>query len=142
MEWSCGSHGKHVSLHTGSVDALIAMLQGTFLVAAVVRILLQRMARADVVENSTASNCSTTSTTFLGLCRPPSPSQRPIGQRNLPPKQSFLHNNLSVEAMADYMFGGTDEENVELKKLNAEVVSVLDLSHRPHGMLTDHLLSG
>lgn len=25
--------------------------------------------------------------------------------------------------MADYSFGGTDEENAELKKLNAEVVS-------------------
>ncbi len=25
--------------------------------------------------------------------------------------------------MADFSFGGTDEENVELKKLNAEVVS-------------------
>lgn len=25
--------------------------------------------------------------------------------------------------MADYTFGGTDEENAELKKLNAEVVS-------------------
>ena len=24
--------------------------------------------------------------------------------------------------MADYQFGGTDEENAELKKLNAEVV--------------------
>jgi hypothetical protein len=27
-------------------------------------------------------------------------------------------------AMADYTFGGTDEENTELKKLNAEVVSL------------------
>lgn len=27
-------------------------------------------------------------------------------------------------AMADYSFGGTDEENAELKKLNAEVVSL------------------
>lgn len=26
--------------------------------------------------------------------------------------------------MADYSFGGTDEENAELKKLNAEVVSL------------------
>jgi hypothetical protein len=26
--------------------------------------------------------------------------------------------------MADYTFGGTDEENTELKKLNAEVVSL------------------
>ena len=25
--------------------------------------------------------------------------------------------------MADYSFGGTDEENAELKKLNADVVS-------------------
>ena len=27
--------------------------------------------------------------------------------------------------MADYSFGGTDEENAELKKLNAEVVHCL-----------------
>ena len=27
--------------------------------------------------------------------------------------------------MADYSFGGSDEENAELKKLNAEVVSDL-----------------
>jgi hypothetical protein len=27
-----------------------------------------------------------------------------------------------MEAMADYSFGGTEEENAELKKLNAEVV--------------------
>ena len=26
--------------------------------------------------------------------------------------------------MADYSFGGTDEENAELKKLNAEVVGL------------------
>ena len=26
--------------------------------------------------------------------------------------------------MADYSFGGTDEENAELKKLNAEVVCI------------------
>lgn len=29
--------------------------------------------------------------------------------------------------MADYSFGGTDEENAELKKLNAEVVSLYHL---------------
>lgn len=29
--------------------------------------------------------------------------------------------------MADYNFGGTDEENAELKKLNAEVVSTVVL---------------
>ena len=28
--------------------------------------------------------------------------------------------------MADYQFGGTDEENAELKKLNAEVVCLTD----------------
>lgn len=33
-------------------------------------------------------------------------------------------NSLLVLAMADYSFGGTDEENAELKKLNAEVVSL------------------
>lgn len=27
--------------------------------------------------------------------------------------------------MADYSFGGTDEENAELKKLNAEVVCLM-----------------
>ena len=31
--------------------------------------------------------------------------------------------NLLDNQMADYSFGGTDEENAELKKLNAEVVS-------------------
>lgn len=31
--------------------------------------------------------------------------------------------------MADYTFGGTDEENAELKKLNAEVVSLRRASH-------------
>ena len=30
---------------------------------------------------------------------------------------------LSDHKMADYNFGGSDEENAELKKLNAEVVS-------------------
>ena len=29
---------------------------------------------------------------------------------------------MNSETMADYSFGGTDEENAELKKLNAEVV--------------------
>lgn len=31
--------------------------------------------------------------------------------------------------MADYTFGGTDEENAELKKLNAEVVSLRRFIH-------------
>jgi len=35
--------------------------------------------------------------------------------------------------MADFSFGGTDEENAELKKLNAEVVCPL-ASHSPSGM--------
>ena len=30
--------------------------------------------------------------------------------------------------MADYSFGGTDEENAELKKLNAEVVCLTHAS--------------
>ena len=43
--------------------------------------------------------------------------------------------------MADYSFGGTDEENAELKKLNAEVVSLITLSpslfgSRRYDMLT------
>ena len=45
--------------------------------------------------------------------------------------------------MADYSFGGTDEENAELKKLNAEVVSLITLSpslfgSRRYDMLTYH----
>lgn len=33
--------------------------------------------------------------------------------------------------MADYSFGGSDEENAELKKLNAEVVRFLQASFAP-----------
>lgn len=32
---------------------------------------------------------------------------------------------MALSTMADYSFGGTDEENAELKKLNAEVVCSL-----------------
>lgn len=34
---------------------------------------------------------------------------------------SLIHPQIPA-AMAEYVFGGTDEENAELKKLNAEVV--------------------
>lgn len=34
--------------------------------------------------------------------------------------------------MADINFGGTDEENAELKKLNADVVSFLALIQTDH----------
>lgn len=37
---------------------------------------------------------------------------------------------LDFRAMADYSFGGTDEENAELKKLNAEVVCLCFLSKK------------
>ena len=33
--------------------------------------------------------------------------------------------------MADYSFGGSDEENAELKKLNAEVVCLFQESFPP-----------
>ena len=40
--------------------------------------------------------------------------------------------------MADYSFGGSDEENAELKKLNTEVVS-FDASH--NARIMRHLLT-
>ena len=46
--------------------------------------------------------------------------------------------------MADYSFGGSDEENAELKKLNAEVVCrsarVIHISSR--AWLTHHIARG
>ena len=38
---------------------------------------------------------------------------------------------LPVPIMADYSFGGNDEENAELKKLNADVVRALPTTRRP-----------
>ena len=40
--------------------------------------------------------------------------------------------------MADYSFGGSDEENAELKKLNAEVVCHLLVRNASRPMLIYH----
>ena len=63
-------------------------------------------------------------------CTPTPDLHNQTPERQLPDLHSLIciefnlnkSKNSQVQSMADYSFGGTDEENAELKKLNAEVV--------------------